>query len=97
MNSKKQISLIIDEQKVVVDEGTSVMHAAEKIGVRIPRLCYHPQLSLEGSCRVCIVQIKGYDYFLTSCSHMVEEGMEVLTNSPEIRQARRDIIELNFG
>ncbi|NGX62890.1 MAG: NADP-reducing hydrogenase subunit HndC [Candidatus Anoxychlamydiales bacterium] len=94
MNQKKQVSLTIDGKKLVVDAGTSVMSAAEKMGVRIPRLCYHPQLSLEGSCRVCIVQIKGFDYFLTSCSHQVEEGMEVLTNSPEIRQARRDIVEL---
>ncbi|NGX52711.1 MAG: NADP-reducing hydrogenase subunit HndC [Candidatus Anoxychlamydiales bacterium] len=94
MNQKKQISLTIDGEKVTVDEGTSVMRAAENMGVRIPRLCYHPQLSLEGSCRVCIVQIKGYDYFLTSCSHKVEEGMDVLTNSPDIRQSRRDIIEL---
>lgn len=94
MNQKKQVTLTIDGQKITVDEKTSVMRAAETMGVRIPRLCYHPQLSLEGSCRVCIVQIKGFDYFLTSCSHEVEEGMEVLTNSPEIRQARRDIVEL---
>ena len=94
MNQKKQISLTIDGEKVRVDEGTSVMRAAENMGVRIPRLCYHPLLSLEGSCRVCIVQIKGFDYFLTSCSHQVEEGMEVLTNSPDIREARRDIVEL---
>ncbi|HEU64453.1 MAG TPA: 2Fe-2S iron-sulfur cluster binding domain-containing protein, partial [Chlamydiae bacterium] len=87
MNQKKQINLTIDGQKVTVDEGTSVMRAAENMGVRIPRLCYHPLLSLEGSCRVCIVQIKGFDYFLTSCSHQVEEGMEVLTNSPDIREA----------
>ncbi|NGX28979.1 MAG: NADP-reducing hydrogenase subunit HndC [Candidatus Anoxychlamydiales bacterium] len=94
MNQKKQINLTIDGQKLIVDEGTTVMQAAEKIGIRIPRLCYHPQLSLEGACRVCIVQIKDYDYFLTACAHSVEEGMEVLTNSPEIRQSRRDIIEL---
>lgn len=94
MDQKKQITLTIDGQKVVVDEGTSVMNAAEKIGIRIPRLCYHPLLSIEGSCRVCIVQIKGYNYYLTSCSTRVEENMEVLTNSPEIRKARRDIVEL---
>ncbi|MBN2480021.1 MAG: iron hydrogenase small subunit [Parachlamydiales bacterium] len=91
---KKKVTLTIDEQKVVVDENTTIMQAAETIGIRIPRLCYHPQLSVEGSCRVCIVQVKGYNYFLTSCSSKVAEGMEVLTNSPEIRQARRDIIEL---
>ncbi|MFA6119021.1 MAG: NADH-dependent [FeFe] hydrogenase, group A6 [Parachlamydiales bacterium] len=90
----KKVTLTIDGKKVIVDENTTVMHAAEQIGVRIPRLCYQPQLSIEGSCRVCIVQVKGYNYFLTSCSTKVEEGMEVQTNSPEIRKARRDIVEL---
>jgi len=94
MNDKKKVTLVIDGNQVSVDEGTTVMHAAEKIGIRIPRLCYHPQLSIEGACRVCIVQIKGFNYYLTSCSTKVEQGMEVLTNSPEIRKARRDIIEL---
>ncbi len=91
---KEKVSIIIDGQKLEVEKDLSVMHAAEKVGIRIPRLCYHPQLSIEGACRVCIVQIKGYDYFLTSCSTTVEEGMEISTNPPEIRQARRDIIEL---
>ena len=94
MTEKKQITLTIDKQKVTVPEGTIVMDAAEKLGIHIPRLCYHPNLSLEGSCRVCIVGIKGYDHFMTSCSTVVEEGMEVMTNSHEIRQARRAIVEL---
>ncbi|OGT08189.1 MAG: ferredoxin [Gammaproteobacteria bacterium GWE2_37_16] len=91
---KKQITLIIDGEKITVTEGTTVMDAAEKIGIHIPRLCYHPRLSLEGSCRVCIVKVKGIDSFVTSCCTTVSEGMEVQTNSPEIRQARRDIVEL---
>ncbi len=94
MQDKKKVTLTIDDQKIEVDKDITIMHAAEKIGIRIPRLCYHPHLSIEGSCRVCIVQVKGYPYFMTACSSKVEEGMEVLTNSPEIRQARRDIVEL---
>ena len=70
------------------------MEAAEQLGIRIPRLCYHPDLSLAGSCRVCIVDVKGMGYYLAACSSQVWEGMEVQTNSPEIRQARRDIVEL---
>lgn len=94
MPRKKTISLTIDGVKVTVPQGTTVMAAAEKIGVRIPRLCYHPDLSLAGSCRVCIVDVKGMGHFMASCSVNVWEGMEVQTNSPEIRQARRDIVEL---
>ena len=70
------------------------MEAAEQLGIHIPRLCYHPDLSLAGSCRVCVVDVKGMGYYMPSCSVKVWEGMEVQTNSPEIRQARRDIVEL---
>jgi iron only hydrogenase large subunit-like protein len=91
---KKKISLTIDEVPIQVDEGTTIMEAAEQLGIRIPRLCYHPDLSLAGSCRVCIVDVKGMGYYLAACSSQVWEGMEVQTNSPEIRQARRDIVEL---
>ena len=89
-----KVNITIDGQKLEVDKDLSIMKAAELIGVRIPRLCYHPKLSIEGSCRVCIVQVKGFDYFMTSCSSTVEEGMEIQTNSPTIREARRDIVEL---
>ena len=91
---KKKISLLIDDMPIQVQEGTTIMDAAEQLGIRIPRLCYHPDLSLAGSCRVCIVDVKGMGYYLAACSSQVWEGMEVQTNSPEIRQARRDIVEL---
>jgi len=90
----KMINLIIDDEKIQVPAGTTVLKACEKLGIDIPRLCYHPHLSLEGSCRVCVVQVKGFNYFMTACSQQVWEGMEIQTNSPQIRQARRDIIEL---
>ena len=90
----KMITLTIDDEALQVPAGTTILKAAERLGINIPRLCYHPNLSIEGACRVCIVEVKGYSYFLTACSQEVWEGMEVQTNSPEIRQARRDIIEL---
>ena len=91
---KKKISLVIDGNSITVDQGTTIMEAAEELGIRIPRLCYHPDLSLMGSCRVCIVEVKGMGYYMASCSVQVWEGMEVETSSPEIRRARRDIVEL---
>ena len=91
---KKKINLTIDGAPLSVPEGTTVMEAAEQLGIHIPRLCHHPDLSLAGSCRVCVVDVKGMGYFMASCSSAVWEGMEVQTNSPEIRQARRDIVEL---
>jgi iron-only hydrogenase group A len=91
---KPLINLKIDDNPLTVPEGTTIMEAAEQMGIRIPRLCYHPDLSLAGSCRVCIVDVKGMGYYMASCSSRVWEGMEVQTNSPEIRRARRDIVEL---
>ncbi len=90
----KMINLTIDDKKISVPEGTTIMDAAETIGVHIPRLCYHPDLSLMGSCRVCVVDVKDMGFYMASCATNVWEGMVVQTNSPEIRQARRDIVEL---
>lgn len=94
MNDLKWINLTIDDTAVRVPPGTTIMEAAETIGVYVPRLCYDPHLSLQGSCRVCIVEVEGFPYYMTSCSVQVAEGMKVRTNSPDIRQARRDIVEL---
>jgi len=94
MEQKQTVHLTIDGAAVEAPAGTTIMEAAETLGVYVPRLCYHPELSLAGACRVCIVEVKGVPYYLASCASAVWEGMEVQTNSPEIRQARRDIIEL---
>jgi NADP-reducing hydrogenase subunit HndD len=90
----KNISLTIDGNPLSVPEGTTIMKAAEKIGVYIPRLCYVPDLGIEGACRVCIVEVEGARNYQVSCAAKVTEGMKVRTNSPAIRQARRDLVEL---
>ena len=64
MDSTNTITLTIDGREVTVPEGTTIMDAAETIGVSIPRLCYHPDLSLMGSCRVCVVVVKGMDSYV---------------------------------
>jgi NADP-reducing hydrogenase subunit HndD len=90
----KTINLTIDETPVTVPEGTTIMQAADTIGVHIPRLCYHPDLSLEGACRICVVEVEGARNYLPSCATKVTEGMKIRTGSPQIRQARRDLVEL---
>lgn len=89
-----QINLIIDDKQITVDQGTTIMQAAATIGIHIPHLCYHPWLSEPGSCRVCIVEVEEMGHYMPACSVPVWEGMRVRTNSPQIRQARRDIVEL---
>lgn len=93
-SNPEMINITIDGQQVQERKGLTIMEAAEKLGIRIPRLCYHPELSLAGSCRVCIVDVKDMGFYMASCSVEIWEGMVVETNSPEIRQARRDIVEL---
>jgi iron-only hydrogenase group A len=88
------INLTIDNRPVRVPAGTTIMQAAEKIGIRVPRLCFHPQLSIDGACRICVVEVQGMRKLVASCSYPVEEGMVVRTSTPEIRQIRRDITEL---
>jgi len=90
----EMIHLTIDGKQVTVEKGTTILEAAATLGIDIPTLCYHPDLSLMGACRVCIVDVKDMGYYMTACSVQVWEGMIVETNSPEIRQARRDIVEL---
>jgi iron-only hydrogenase group A len=92
--AKRQVTLTIDGRELTVEKGLTILQAAERLGIRIPTLCHHPELSLPGSCRVCIVEVKEMGFFMAACSVEVWEGMEVRTHSPEIRQARRDIVEL---
>ncbi|HEY3299130.1 MAG TPA: NADH-dependent [FeFe] hydrogenase, group A6 [Armatimonadota bacterium] len=88
------INLTIDGKPVSVPEETTIMNAAETIGVKVPRLCYHPRLSIEGACRVCVVEVEGMRNLVTSCAYPVAEGMVVRTMTPEIREIRRDLVEL---
>lgn len=89
-----EIRLTIDGTEVTVPSGTTVLEAAEVAGIRVPRLCYHPDLSIEGACRVCIVEVEGQRNPVASCSFPAAEGMVVHTHTPEILQIRRDIVEL---
>jgi NADP-reducing hydrogenase subunit HndD len=90
----KKVNVTIDGHQISVPEGTTVMQAAEKLAIRIPRLCYHPRLHMEGSCRVCLVEVEGISRPMASCSFPVYEGMVVRTNTPEIRDIRRTVVEL---
>ncbi len=90
----KYINAIIDDINVSVEEGKTIMEAADSIGAHVPRLCYHPFLSTEGSCRICSVKVEGFGNLLPACATKIQEGMKVTTNSPEIRETRRDLVEL---
>ena len=91
---KKIINITINNKVYKVESDQTIMQAADKCGYHIPRLCYHPKLSIEGACRVCIVEVEGMRTYVASCCYPVAEGMKIKTNTKGLRQARRDIIEL---
>jgi len=91
---KRLININVNNKTYSVEEGQTIMHALDGLGFHIPRLCYHPKLSIEGSCRVCIVEVEGMPNYVTSCTFPIFEGMKIKTNTAELRQARRDIVEL---
>ncbi|HUF47075.1 MAG TPA: molybdopterin-dependent oxidoreductase [Vicinamibacterales bacterium] len=90
MNS---LTLTIDGRPVTVEQGKSVLEAAIQHGVGVPYYCYHPGLAVDGSCRVCIVRIEKMAKLQTACSTACTEGMVVVTNSPEVIEARASVFE----
>ncbi len=88
------VKLIINGQNIAVQEGTTIMEAAENVGIHIPHLCYLKDLNEIGACRVCLVEIKGMERLVTACNTVCEEGMEIMTNSPRVRRTRKINVEL---
>ena len=88
------VKLTIDNLPVKVKEGTTILKAAETVGIHIPTLCYLEGINEIGACRVCIVEIEGKQQLEASCNTAVEEGMVVYTNSPRVRKSRRTVVEL---
>lgn len=91
---KKNIALTIDGATVAVPEGSTILEAARKIGVRIPTLCHHPALEPIGSCRVCVVEVEGVDRPATACNTQALEGMSVTTRSERLFNLRREVIKM---
>jgi len=89
-----KISLTIDGTSVEVNEGVTVLEAAQQAGIYIPTLCYHPSLKPYGGCRLCVVEIEGMRGQPTSCTTPAARGMTVTTNSESLRDLRRAVMEL---
>jgi len=93
-NKMDLVTLTIDGQKVEVPKGSTVLEAAHKAGIRIPTLCYLKGVNEIGACRMCVVEVKGARALQASCVLPVSEGMEVITNSPAVRESRKVTLEL---
>ena len=88
-----EITLAIDGQQIKASKGDTVLKAALDHGIYVPHLCYHPELTPLGGCRLCMVEIEGRG-LTVSCKVPVEDGMVVITESPEINKVRRIAAEL---
>lgn len=89
-------TLKINDQDVSAREDESVLQVARENDIFIPTLCYLEGLSVVGSCRLCLVEIKGSPKLHPACATQVQEGMEVYTDTERLRNYRRMIIELLF-
>ena len=87
------VALTIDGRQVAVEKGKTVLQAAIEAGISVPYYCYHPGISVDGSCRVCIVKIEKMPKLQTSCSMVCTEGMVVSTRDPEVVAARAGVFE----
>jgi len=88
------ISLTINGQQVEVEDGSTVLQAAAKLGITIPTLCYHKDLSPYGGCRLCVVEVRGARLPMTSCNLPVIPDMRVTTESPALTDYRQTILRM---
>jgi formate dehydrogenase major subunit len=79
---------------VEVEEGSTILQAAEKYGIHIPTLCYLKDLNPEGSCRICLVEIEGSPKLVTACSFPIAEGNVIHTESERVVKSRRETLDL---
>jgi NADP-reducing hydrogenase subunit HndD len=90
----EMVKLTIDGVQIEVPKGTTVLEAARSAHIQIPTLCYLKGINEIGACRMCLVEVKGSRNLQASCVFPVGEGMEVRTNTPAIREARKTNMEL---
>jgi NADH-quinone oxidoreductase subunit G len=91
------VNITVDGNKVTAAAGTLLIEACKRVGIEVPSFCYYPNLSLQGACRMCLVKIEKMPKLQTACTTVIMEGMTVTTDSDEIRQARKGMVELLLG
>lgn len=85
--------ITIDDREVEAPDGTTVIRAAEMAGIEIPHYCYHPDLPVDGNCRMCLVEIEKMPKLTPSCTTLVAEGMVVRTNTDRVKEGVRGVLE----
>ncbi len=91
------VNITVDGKKVTAPAGTLLIEACKTVGIEVPSFCYYPNLSLQGACRMCLVKVEKMPKLQTACTTVITEGMAVTTESEEIKQARKSMVELLLG
>ncbi|MBO5287708.1 MAG: iron hydrogenase small subunit [Clostridia bacterium] len=91
---EKMVNIKINNKEYAVPANSTILEAARYAGIDIPTLCYLKDINEIGACRLCLVEVKGARGLAAACVYPVNEGMEVLTNTPAIRKARKTNLEL---
>ena len=96
-DAPKLVNITVDGKKVSAPGGTLLIEACKTVGIEVPSFCYYPNLSLQGACRMCLVRVEKMPKLQTACTTGITEGMVVTTDSDEIRQARKSMVEMLLG
>src|SRR5450631_3099539 len=91
------VNITVDGKKVTAPAGTLLIEACKTVGIEVPSFCYYPNLSLQGACRMCLVRVEKMPKLQTACTTVITEGMAVATESDEIHQARKSMVEMLLG
>jgi len=90
----KVVKFFIDDIELEVPSGTTILEASKMVNIKIPTLCYHPDLCLAGVCRLCVVEVEGERTLQASCSYPISRPIKVKTYSSRVRHARKNILYL---
>ena len=91
---QKTVKVTVDNRVIEAPEGATLLQVMLDAEMDIPHYCYHPKLSIDGSCRLCQVKIEGMPKLQISCNTQVRDGMKVTTLDPEVESTRRGVLEL---
>ncbi len=91
------VHITVNGDKLTAPAGTLLIDACKSVGIEVPSFCYYPGLSLQGACRMCLVEIEKMPKLQTACTTPITDGMVVITESEKVKQARKSMLELLLG
>src|SRR5579859_848182 len=93
MAEQKLVNIKINDRELQVPAGQLIIEAAKQISTEVPSFCYYPGLSLQAACRMCLVEVEKMPKLQTACTLTAAEGMVIKTDTAQIKQARKGVLE----